>query len=389
MMKKTIEINEEFNKLMQEISEKPLNKIILLKEKSAESWNDWKWQLKNRIKSLKELEEYIELTEEEKEVYSNPKAMNLPLSITPYYLNLLNENETHSLRKTIIPTYEEFNTYPEESQDPLNEHKSEKVDNIIHRYPDRVLFLVTNFCSVNCRYCTRSRIIEENSIINKKYWEIGLNYIKEHKEIRDVLISGGDPLTLEDNAIEYLLSELKKIEHVEFIRIGTKIPVVMPQRITENLLSILKKYNNPLFLSIHFTHPDEITEEVKKVCNLLADNGIVMGSQTVLLKGINNDSSILKSLYHQLLKIRVRPYYLYQCDLILGSKHFRTTIDEGLQIMKELRGHTTGYAIPTYVVDAPGGGGKIPMLPNYYQGKTEDGKIILKNYQDNIYIYKE
>lgn len=355
-----------------------------------EEWNDWKWQLKNRIKNLKQLEKILILKEEEKEVFLNTRGMNLPLSITPYYLNtidILNKNDV--IRKCVVPTIDEFKTYKEESEDPLNEHNSEVVSNIIHRYPDRVLFLVTNFCSVNCRYCTRSRMIQENTPLNKKYWDIGLNYIKEHKEIRDVLISGGDPLTLEDNDIEYLLSELKKINHVEFIRIGTKVPVVMPQRITPNLLSILHKYNDPLFISIHFTHPNEITPEVKKACNDLANAGIPLGSQTVLLKSINNDPIVLKKLYHELLKIRVRPYYLYQCDLILGSKHFRTTVDEGINIIKNLRGFTTGYAVPQYVIDAPGGGGKVPILPDYYQGKTDDGKIVLKNYLDDIYVYKE
>jgi lysine 2,3-aminomutase len=277
---------------------------------------------------------------------------------------------------------------PGEASDPLSEGNHSPVPNIVHRYPDRVLFLVTGFCSVYCRYCTRSHMVAKDKChIGIKAWESGLQYIREHPEIRDVLISGGDPLTMSDQQIEYLLARLRSIEHVEIIRIGTKVPVVLPQRITRSLVNIFRKYH-PLYLSIHFTHPDEITPEVKEACDRLANAGIPLGSQTVLLKGINDDVTVMKKLMQGLLRIRVRPYYLYQCDPILGSAHFRTPIDKGLEIIRGLRGHTTGYAVPQYVVDAPGGGGKIPLLPDYFQGR-EDNYVMLKNYEGNIYKYPD
>lgn len=341
---------------------------------------DWKWQIKNSICSIEELSKRVEI---------NFKCYNLPIRITPYYLNVVSNNK--ELLKTVIPSIGETIVSPDEKEDPLNEESCSPCKSIVHRYPDRVLFLATDFCSVNCRYCTRSRILHEEETINrcnkshKDYLNEGIDYIKNHPEIRDVLLSGGDPLTLTDDIIEYLLSEIRKIKHVEIIRIGTKAPVVLPMRITDELADIIKKYH-PVYMSIHFTHPAEITKEVAVACNKLADAGIPLGSQTVLLKGVNDNPDTIKSLYRKLLSIRVRPYYLYQCDPIIGSKHFRTSIKTGLDIIRGLRGHTSGYAVPHYVIDAPGGGGKIPILPDYYQGE-DDEYIYLKNYEDKIFKY--
>ena len=288
----------------------------------------------------------------------------------------------------MVPTVGEFKISHGESSDPLSEEGDSPVSNLVHRYPDRALFLATGFCSAYCRYCTRSHMVAKDKChVGIKAWQPALDYIKAHSEIRDVLISGGDPLTMPDSHIEYLLSSIRNIPHVEMIRIGTKVPVVLPQRITRSLVAILKKYH-PLFISIHFTHPDELTPEVGQACKRLADAGIPLGSQTVLLKGINDDVQTMKSLMHGLLKIRVRPYYLYQCDPIPGSAHFRTPVSKGLDIIRGLRGYTSGYAVPTYVIDAPGGGGKIPLLPDYFQGK-ENGDVILKNYQDKLFRYPD
>ena len=260
---------------------------------------------------------------------------------------------------------------------------------MIHRYPDRVLFLVTDFCSTYCRYCTRSRILSRKSggYINKAQWERAIAYIEGNPSVRDVLLSGGDPLTLSDENIDWLLSRLRRIPHVEFLRIGTKVPMVLPQRITPSLTRTLKKYH-PLWISIHCTHPDELTPEANQAFERLADAGIPLGSQTVLLAGINDNVETMKRLFHGLLKNRVKPYYLYQCDPIPGSAHFRTTVDKGLEIISGLRGYTTGYAVPTYVIDAPGGGGKIPLLPEYVVGR-DGNDLVLKNYKGDIYRYPD
>jgi lysine 2,3-aminomutase len=353
---------------------------------TIEKWNDWKWQIKNSITKSQDLLKI--LGEKKKDIILTIPDNHLPFRITPYFTYLLYKLENnHPLYKTIIPTVNELNVCEGEKTDPLNEENDSPVSNIVHRYPDRALFLVTGFCSSYCRYCTRSHMVSQRTdiIVSKKEWEEAFKYLEEHTEIRDVIISGGDPLTLNDNQLEYILNRLRSIEHIEIIRIGTKIPVVLPQRITKELVNMLKKYH-PLFMSIHFTHPDELTDETKRACNMLADVGIPLGSQTVLLKNINDDVDIMKSLFHKLLKIRIRPYYLYQCDPIPGSEHFRTDISKGIEIIKGLRGWTSGYAIPHYVIDAPGGGGKIPILPNYIKDITNEG-IILTNYQDKEYLY--
>lgn len=358
-------------------------------EVSNQQWNDWHWQISNSFLSIDDLSKFLKLSSDEKNVIES--QANLPIRITPYYASLISSsNPLYSLRRTVVPTIDELKISQGEAQDPLSEHQMQKTNCIVHRYPDRVLFLVTDFCSVYCRYCTRSHSVAKHSNHNysMQQWLEAIEYIKKNKKIRDVLISGGDPLTQPDNKLDFLLAQLQKIKHVEIIRIGTKVPVVLPQRITPELVNMLKKYH-PLFLSIHFTHPEEITKETKLACNMLADAGIPMGSQTVLLKGINDNAEIYKKLAHELLKIRVKPYYLYQCDPIEGSAHFRTSIEKGIEIMQKLRGFTSGYAIPYYVVDAPGGGGKIPLLPDYFQGKDKDGNVVLKNFEDKLFKYPD
>jgi lysine 2,3-aminomutase len=355
---------------------------------SITDWNNWYWQIRNSFTTLDQLNAFMGLSEEESS--SKAYGRNLPVRITPYYASLLDpENPLQPLRRTVVPVSGELILSPGEAEDPLSENHDSPVPLIVHRYPDRVLFLVTNFCSAFCRYCTRTHLVsnQEKTHSSQKEWDIAIEYIREHTEIRDVLISGGDPLTLSDNRIEYLLSRLHAIPHVEIIRIGTKVPVVMPQRITRDLVSMLKKYH-PFYLSIHFTHPDEITPEVKDACLRLADAGIPLGSQTVLLKGINDDVSVFRKLTHELLKIRVKPYYLYQCDPIPGSAHFRTPLETGLDIIRNLRGFTSGYAIPHFVIDAPGGGGKIPLLPDYLIDREGDD-LILKNYEGKTYRFPD
>jgi lysine 2,3-aminomutase len=354
---------------------------------NIESWNDWKWQLRNAFTSIEDLKKIMKLSEMEIMAINNLKG-RLPLRITPYFASLIyNTKPSHPLRRNVVPVVEELLETRSEQSDPLHEKESSPVKGIVHRYPDRVLFTVTQVCSNYCRYCTRSHSVGRLDKLGRQDFEKAFNYIASHKEVRDVLISGGDPLTLTDETLDYILSNIRRIEHVEIIRIGTRTPVVLPQRITDGLINVLRKYH-PLFISLHFSHPLEITEECTKACNKLADGGFPLGSQTVLLKGINDNVSVMKELMHKLLKIRVRPYYLYQCDLIPGSGHFRTTVAKGLEIMKGLRGFTSGYAVPTFVVDAPGGGGKIPLLPNYVV-EHNDERIVLRNYKGVLCEYPE
>ncbi|MBT8340438.1 MAG: KamA family radical SAM protein, partial [Desulfatitalea sp.] len=312
-----------------------------------------------------------------------------PLSITPYYMSLLTgQDASPALRRTVVPTVNEFIKMPEEADDPLSEEGHSPVPGLVHRYPDRVLLLTVDFCATYCRYCTRSRIVGRGRILfNRRRLEQALDYIRGTTAIRDVLLSGGDPLTLGDERLNWLLTQLRQIKHVEIIRIGTKVPAVLPQRITPQLVRMLRKHH-PLFMSLHFTHPNECTHETFRACQRLADAGIPLGSQTVLLRTVNDDVDTMRTLMHQLLRMRVRPYYLYQCDPISGSAHFRTPVEKGLEIIRGLRGHTSGYAVPTYVIDAPCGGGKIPMTPDYFQGRNEGG-IVLKNYEGKYFNYPE
>jgi len=353
------------------------------------TWNDWKWQIKNSIRSYEQLKKYILLSEKEHNAFLNFNEQR-PLLITPYYLSLIApDNPMQPLRRSVIPVEDEYILSEGEENDPLGEDTDSPVPDLVHRYPNRVLFLVTKNCSTLCRYCTRSRIILNNHVCQSSMedWKRAISYIESNENINDVLISGGDPLLLNIQKLEWLLMNLRKIKHVEIIRIGTKIPVVLPQKITRELCRMLKKYH-PLFMSIHFTHYEELTEETYEVCSKLANAGIPLGSQTVLLKDINDNVETMRKLMQGLLKFRVRPYYIYQCDPVTGSSHFRTPVSKGIEIIKGLRGHISGYAVPNYVIDAPQGGGKIPLLPNYCVDKQNDN-IILQNYKGLKYKYPD
>jgi len=352
-------------------------------------WNDWQWQLQNRIRTPEALSKIINLSDDEQRALASHSG-KIPLSITPHYASLLDKtNPLHPLRRAVVPVPTELTLGAGESEDPLGEDADSPVPGIVHRYPDRVLFLVTDFCSTYCRYCTRSRMVGRSGAHQRSGESLdrAIDYIRSNPSVRDVLISGGDPLTLADEALEGILMRLRQIPHVEILRIGTKVPVVLPQRITLKLTKMLRNFH-PLWINIHFMHPEEITPETAAACARLADAGIPLGSQTVLLKGINDSVEIMKNLVHGLVKIRVRPYYLYQCDPIQGSAHFRTPVEKGLEIIRGLRGHTTGLAIPTYVIDAPGGGGKVPLTPAYVAGR-EGSDIVLTNYENRTFRYPD
>jgi len=353
------------------------------------TWNDWRWQLKHRITDIGLLAGMISLTADEKAAILRSKSRP-PFALTPYYLSLVNPlDPSDPLRRTVLPSLAEEARSPGEAADPLAEEEDSPAPHLVHRYPDRVLLLATGFCSTYCRYCTRSRLVGRAGAAGFEQTDLepALAYIEANPTIRDVLISGGDPLTLADKSLALLLDRLRRIKHLELIRIGTKAPVVLPQRITPSLTRILRRYH-PLFISIHFTHPRELTPETHQACARLADAGLPLGSQTVLLAGVNDNLETLRSLFQGLLRFRVRPYYLYQCDPILGSAHFRTPVSRGLELIQGLRGHTTGYAVPSYVIDAPGGGGKIPLQPEYVAGRQGD-ELILRNYQGREFRYPD
>jgi lysine 2,3-aminomutase len=356
--------------------------------KTAE-WNDWRWQNRNRIRSLEQLERFIDVTDDERGAILR-HAGPLPIGLTPYYMSLIDPKDaSQPLRRTVVPTLNEFQTTEGEEGDPLGEDGHSPVPGLVHRYPDRVLLLVTNFCSVYCRYCTRARLVGASGerALKKGDVDRALEYIRRTPAVRDVLISGGDPLSLDEDRLEYIIAQLRAIPHVEFIRIGSKQPTVQPMRVTPTLTRMLRRYH-PLWMSLHFTHPAELTPEVAEACGRLADAGIPLGSQTVLLKGVNDDTETLKQLFHGLLKIRVRPYYLYQCDPISGSSHFRTPVERGMELIDSLRGHTTGYAVPNFVVDAPGGGGKIALLPDAVLGRDGDD-LLLRNFRGDTCRYPD
>lgn len=363
-------------------------KIPLFKDVTQEQWNDWHWQWENRIEDVDALSKVVNLSESQ--VLGIKEALKkVRMAITPYYASLMDPyDENCPVRLQAIPRAQEARQMPWEHADPLDEEADSPVPGITHRYPDRVLFLVTEQCSMYCRHCTRRRVVGvKDRVASPEKINACLDYIRNHREIRDVLISGGDPLTLSDEKIESIVKSLREIPHVEIIRIGSRIPVVMPQRITERLAKMLAKYH-PIYLNTHFNHPKEITPESSRACAILADAGIPLGNQSVLLRGINNCPVVMKQLVQGLLRIRVKPYYLYQCDLTWGLEHFRTTIGEGLEIMEFLRGHTTGLAVPTYVVDAPGGGGKIPLNPQYILVRGTN-TVVLRNYEGVISCYRE
>ncbi len=351
-----------------------------------EQWRDYRWQLRNRITTVERLREFMDLTPEEEAgcAHANKK---LALAITPYFFNLIDvEDPDCPIRKQLIPRGDEMHVSPEELLDPVGEETAMGVDGLVHRYPDRCLFLVTNMCAAYCRYCTRSRLVSnaEGHDFHPNY-ENALRYIEEHSEIRDVLLSGGDPLLLADKKLDYLLGRLRAIPHVEFIRIGSRIPVFLPQRVTPDLQDLLRRHG-PVWISIHVNHPRECTQELYDAAERLSFAGVPLGNQSVLLRGINDDLETMRELVHRLLRMRVRPYYLYQCDLITGSRHFRTDVRKGIDIIRGLRGFTSGYAVPQFVIDAPGGGGKIPVNPEYIE-EINDDEIVLRNFAGDIYRY--
>jgi len=355
--------------------------------KSSE-WNDWKWQVRNRIQTVEDLKQYITLSEREESMIADVLG-RFRMAITPYYLTLIDPfNDQDPIRLQAIPLGNELSVGKHDMLDPLDEDHDSPVPGLTHRYPDRVLFLITDMCSMYCRHCTRRRFAgQKDSETSMDNIDRAIEYIRTHDEIRDVLLSGGDALLASNARLEYIISQLREIEHVEVIRLGTRVPVVMPQRITDELVNMLKKYH-PIWLNTHFNHPNEITQESKAAMDKLADAGIPLGNQSVLLRGVNDCVHVMRKLVKNLVAIRVRPYYIYQCDLSMGIEHFRTPVSKGIEIIEGLRGHVSGFAVPTFVVDAPGGGGKIPVMPNYVISQAP-GKIVLRNYEGVITTYSE
>ncbi len=360
----------------------------LFAEVAEASWNDWKWQVKNRIETVEGLSKYLELTDYEERGIAECLE-SLRMAITPYYLSLIDlDNVNDPIRKQAVPTVCELQSSPGDLLDPLHEDADSPVKGLTHRYPDRVLVLVTDQCSMYCRHCTRRRFAgHTDSALPLEQVKGCIEYVREHREVRDVLISGGDPFMLDDERLEYIIAKFREIEHVEIVRIGTRTTTVCPQRVTPELCAMLKKYH-PIWVNTHFNHPAEITPESSRACQMLADAGIPLGNQTVLLAGVNDCVHVMKKLMHELVKMRVRPYYIYQCDLSAGLGHFRTPVSKGIEIMEGLRGHTSGFAVPTFVVDAPGGGGKIPVMPNYIVSQTPN-RVIMRNFEGVITTYTE
>ncbi len=357
-------------------------------EDALENWDDHRWQLRNRVDSLADLDLRLNLTDEERAgvLLAGTK---LAMAITPHFFNLIDRDDPDCpIRRQVIPRIEEGWNAPEEMADPCGEDSHMPVPGLVHRYPDRVLFLVTDRCASYCRYCTRSRVV---SGVGEQHletqWEMAFKYLEKHTEVRDVLLSGGDPLIFSDDKLDKILTRLRAIPHIQFIRIGSRIPIFLPQRITPELCAMLKKHH-PLFISIHSNHPRELTSEVRDALGRLADAGVPLGNQSVMLRGVNDSVEVQKALVQKLLMCRVKPYYLYQCDLINGSSHLRTPVAEGVAIIEGLRGHTTGYAIPQFVIDGPGGGGKIPINPNYVVD-TASGKITLRNFEGEMFEYPD
>jgi lysine 2,3-aminomutase len=352
-----------------------------------EKWNDWRWQLSHRLNSVEDIEKVLKLTGSERKALSTQGLFRV--DITPYFASLINPDDPlDPVRKQVIPTADEIVPFTGMMEDSLAEDRHSPVPGLVHRYPDRVLMLVTTQCASYCRYCTRSRIVGDPSATFSHHdFDLQIDYLKNTPQVRDVLLSGGDPLTLAPKVLEELLIRLRQIPHIEIIRIGSRVPVFMPMRVTTELTGMLEKYH-PLWMNIHVNHPNEISAELVAACDKLSRAGIPLGNQSVLLAGVNDCPYIQRQLAQDLVRIRVRPYYLYQCDLVEGAGHFRTPVAKGVEIIEALRGHTSGYAVPTFVVDAPGGGGKIPMAPNY-QISMSDHKIVLRNYEGYISTYEE
>jgi len=351
------------------------------------AWGDWRWQMRHRLTRLDQFERLLRLTETERRglTLANEK---FSVAVTPYFAALIDpEDPSCPIRKQVVPVESELVVSPGDMTDPLDEDGASVVEGLVHRYPDRVLFLVLDTCAAYCRYCTRSRLVSQGELepLGRRVDAV-LAYLQAHREVRDVLLSGGDPLLMSDATLDKLLGRLREIPHIEFLRIGTRIPGFLPQRITPELVAVLRKHR--VWLSVHFCHARELTPEVAQAADLLADGGIPLGCQTVLLKGINDSAPVLSDLFHGLLKLRIRPYYLYQCDPVLGTGHLRTSVAKGLELMEQLRGHTTGYAVPTYVVDAPGGGGKIPVQTETIVGHEGD-VWRLRNWAGKVYSYRD
>jgi len=353
-----------------------------------EKWADWKWQLKNRISSLEGLDEHLNLSKEE-HAGTLLTGNKLSLGITPHFFNLIDKDDPECpIRRQVVPRIEETLRSPHEMADPCGEDSHMPVPGLVHRYPDRVLFLVTDRCASYCRYCTRSRVVSgagEQELETE--FEQAFEYLEKHTEVRDVLLSGGDALLFSDKKLEKILQRLHSIPHIEYIRIGSRVPIFLPQRITPELCEMLQKYH-PLFVSVHVNHPRELTLEVKEGLERLANHGIPLGNQSVLLKGVNDRPELMKALVHKLIQCRVRPYYLYHCDLIEGSAHLHVPVSKGIEIMESLRGHTSGYAVPQYVIDAPGGGGKVPINPDYIVERDEH-RTVIRNYEGKQFEYPE
>lgn len=361
----------------------------LWREVAGADWNDWRWQLKHRVTTLDQLQRLMPTLTPEETAGTQLADHKLALAITPYFFNLIDPADEHCpIRRQVIPRVEETHIASWETSDPCGEDSHSPVPGLVHRYPDRVLFLVTDRCAAYCRYCTRSRLVSNASGYDfHPNFDQQIDYIQRHSEVRDVLLSGGDPLLFSDEKLEHLLARLQAIPHVEFLRIGTRIPIFLPQRITAELCAMLKRFH-PLFISIHSNHPRELTTEVRAALGRLADTGIPLGNQSVLLKHVNDNPTVMMALVQKLLRCRVKPYYIYQCDPIAGSAHLRAPVRNGLEIMQSLRGHTTGYAVPQYVIDAPGGGGKVPINPEYILSRNKD-RVVLRNYEGKVFEYIE
>lgn len=362
--------------------------IPLWRDATDAEWNDWRWQFSHRLSTGDELRRVFALSDEEERAIAGSKNL-FRLAITPHYATLVDPDDPQCpMRRQALPTASEFAVADFEREDPLAEDAAQPVPGIVHRYPDRVLFLVTHECAFYCRYCTRRRIVGDKEAISTRMLDRAIDYVRATTTVRDVLLSGGDPLGVPDARLEYIIAALRRIEHVEIIRIGTRMPVVMPQRITPALVEMLRRYH-PIWLNTHFNHPFELAPEATRAGLIrLVDAGIPVGNQTVLLRGINDCPVVIRKLMHELVKLRCRPYYLYNCDLAEGLSHFRTTTRRGLEIMESLVGHTSGFAIPTYVVDAPDGGGKIPLMPDYVVARSA-GALTLRNYEGRTFVYPE
>lgn len=352
-----------------------------------EKWNDWRWQLSHRLNTVEDFEKIFPLTDSEREALSVRDLFRV--EITPYFVSLIDPDDPNDpIRRQVIPTAGEIVPFTGMMEDSLAEDRHSPVPGLVHRYPDRVLMLVTTQCASYCRYCTRSRIVgDPTATFSRAEFEAQLDYLRRTPQVRDVLLSGGDPLTMAPKILDELLRRLREIPHIEIVRIGSRVPVFMPMRVTDELCAMLEKYH-PLYMNIHVNHPNEITAELAQATDKLSRAGIPLGNQSVLLAGVNDCVHVQRKLVHDLVRIRVRPYYLYQCDLVEGAGHFRTPVAKGIEIIEGLRGHTSGYAVPTYVVDAPGGGGKIPVMPNYLISQS-DHKVALRNYEGYITSYEE